>query len=147
VGTEENKATVRRFVDEVINRGNLAAVDELTGPNFVDHSAPPGVPENAEGAKAFFGMFRSAFPDLHATIDEEIAEGDRVVQRRTTSGTMRGAFMGMPPSGKEASWSGIHIIRLADGKLVEHWSVVDMLAMLAQLGFAPAPGRPAGVTR
>jgi steroid delta-isomerase-like uncharacterized protein len=147
MGVEENKANARRFVDEVINRGNLAAVDELTGPNFVDHSAPPGVPPTAEGAKAFFGMFHSAFPDLHATVDDVIAEGDRVVQRRTTSGTMRGDFMGMPASGKVASWSGIHIIRFVDGKLVEHWSVVDMIGMLTQLGFGPAQSQPAGVTR
>jgi steroid delta-isomerase-like uncharacterized protein len=138
MGVEENKANARRFVDEVINRGNLAAVDELTAPDFVDHSAPPGVPPTAEGAKAFFGMFHSAFPDLHATIDDVIAEGDRVVQRRTTSGTMRGDFMGMPASGKQASWSGIHIIRFVDGKLAEHWSVVDMIGMLTQLGFGPA---------
>jgi steroid delta-isomerase-like uncharacterized protein len=145
MGVEENKANARRFVDEVINRGNLAAVDELTAPDFVDHSAPPGVPPTAEGAKAFFGMFHSAFPDLHATVDDVIAEGDRVVQRRTTSGTMRGDFMGMPASGKQASWSGIHIIRFADGKLVEHWSVVDLIGMLTQLGFAPAPGEAGGV--
>jgi steroid delta-isomerase-like uncharacterized protein len=105
------------------------------------------VAPDAEGAKAFFGMFRSAFPDLHATIDDELAEGDRVVQRRTTSGTMRGDFMGMPASGKQAAWSGIHIIRLVDGKLVEHWSVVDMLGMLAQLGFAQGPGASSGATR
>ena len=142
---EANKASARRFVDEVINRGNFAVLDELSGPNFVDHTAPPGVPPTTEGTKVFFSMLRAAFPDLHATIEDQVAEGDRVVQRVTTHGTMRGAFQGMPASGKEATWSGIHITRYADGKVVEHWGVVDQLGMLAQLGFAQAPGQPAGV--
>jgi len=143
--TEENKASGRRFVEEVFNRGNLAVVDELTDPNFVDHSLPPGVPPGNEGFKAFVTMFRAAFPDLHYTIDDEIAEGDLVVQRSTGHGTMKGDFQGMPASGKEATWSEIHIVRFADGKVVEHWGVVDQLGMLAQLGFAQAPGQPAGV--
>ncbi len=143
--TEENKASSRRFLDEVINRGNLAVIDELTSPNFVDHSLPPGVPPGNEGFKAFLTMFRAAFPDLHYTIDDEIAEGDRIVQRSTGHGTMKGDFQGMPASGKEATWSEIHIMRFADGKVVEHWGVVDQLGMLAQLGLAQAPGQPAGV--
>ncbi len=143
--TEENKASGRRFVDEVLNRGNLAVIDELTGPNFVDHSLPPGVPPGNEGFKAFVTMFRAAFPDLHYTIDDEIAEGDRVVQRSTGHGTMKGDFQGMPASGKEATWEAIHILRFADGKYVEHWAVTDTLSMLQQLGFAEAPGQPAGV--
>jgi steroid delta-isomerase-like uncharacterized protein len=143
--TEENKASARRFVDEVVNRGNFAVLDELTGPNFVDHSAPPGVPPTIEGGKAFFAMLREAFPDLHTTIDDQIAEGDKVVQFTTAHGTMKGDFQGMPASGKEATWQSIHIIRFADGKTVEHWSVQDSLSMLQQLGFAEAPGQPAGV--
>ena len=145
MGIQENKASARRFVDEVLNRGNLAVIDELYGPDYVDHSVPPGVPPTIEGAKGFWTMFRAAFPDLHATIEDQFAEGDRVVQRITTHGTMRGDFQGMPASGKEATWSEIHIVRFADGKPVEHWGVVDQLGMLAQLGFAQAPGQPAGV--
>ena len=145
MGTQENKATGRRFVDEVINRGNLAVIDELYGPNYVDHSVPPGVPPTVEGAKGFWTMFRAAFPDLHYTIDDEVAEGDRLVQRLTAHGTMRGDFQGMPASGKEATWSEIHMVLFADGKPVEHWGVVDQMGMLAQLGFAQAPGQPAGV--
>ena len=145
MGTPENKFSARRFLDEVINRGNFTVLDELSGPSFVDHSLPPGVAPGNEGFKAFLTMFRAAFPDLHYTIDDEIAEGDRVVQRTTAHGTMRGDFQGMPASGKEATWSEIHITRFADGKAVEHWGVVDQLGMLAQLGFAQAPGQPAGV--
>jgi len=143
--TEENKAHARRFVDEVLNRGNFALIDELTGPNFVDHTPPPGVPATNEGAKAFFAMLRGAFPDLHTTVDDQIAEGDKVVQRTTTHGTMKGDFAGMPASGKEATWQAIHIIRFADGKTVEHWGVQDQLSMLQQLGFAEAPAQPADV--
>jgi predicted ester cyclase len=146
MGTQENKANGRRFIDEVVNRGNFAVIDELTGPNFVDHSAPPGVPATIEGQKTFLTMFRAAFPDLRYTMNDEVAEGDRVVQYVTGHGTMQGDFQGMPASGKEATWTEIHIVRFdADGKAVEHWGVVDQLGMLAQLGFAQAPGQPAGV--
>jgi steroid delta-isomerase-like uncharacterized protein len=146
--TEANKANARRFIDEVVNRGNVAVIDELAGPNYVDHTTPPGMPGGIEGLKAFVTMFRAAFPDLHYTIDDTIAEGDRLVQRNTAHGTMKGDFMGMPASGKEATWSEIHIVRFDDdGKAVEHWGVVDQLGMLAQLGFAQAPGQPAGVAR
>ncbi len=143
--TEANKASARRFVDEVVNRGNLALIDELLAPDFIDHSAPPGVPPNREGAKSFFAMLRGAFPDLHSTVDDQIAEGDKVAQRITAHGTMKGEFAGMPPSGKSATWQSIHILRFANGKTVEHWAVQDQLGMLQQLGFAEAPGQPAGV--
>ena len=143
--TEENKANARRFVDEVVSRGNLALIDELLAPDFVDHTGPPGVPPNREGAKTFFAMLRSAFPDLHVTIDDQITEGDRVVLRTTSHGTMKGEFAGMPPSGKSATWAAVHILRFANGKTVEHWDVQDRLSMLQQLGFAEAPGQRAGV--
>jgi steroid delta-isomerase-like uncharacterized protein len=142
---EENKAITRRFLDEVANAGNIAVLDELYAPDFIDHSVPPGVPGTTEAAKGFWMMFRGAFPDLHYTLEDEVADGDRVAQRFTAHGTMRGDFQGMPASGKEATWSEIHIIRFADGKVVEHWGVVDQLGMLAQLGFGGTPGEPAEV--
>jgi steroid delta-isomerase-like uncharacterized protein len=145
MGTQENKASASRFLEEVINRGNISVIDELWGANMVDHEAPPGVPPTVEGFKAFVAMFRTAFPDLHITLEDSIAEGDRVVQRTTAHGTMKGDFMGMPASGKSATWSEIHITRYENGKAVEHWAVVDQLGMLAQLGFGQAPGQPGGV--
>jgi Predicted ester cyclase len=145
--TEANKASARRFTDEVVNGGNLALIDELLAPDFVNHSAPPGVPATRDGTKAGMAMLREAFPDLHATVDDVIAEDDKVVQRTTAHGTMKGAFAGMPPSGKSATWQQIHILRFADGKQVEHWAVIDQLSMLQQLGFAEAPGQPADVAR
>jgi predicted ester cyclase len=147
MGTEQDKANDRRFIEEVLNRGNLSVIDELGDPNFVDHSIPPGVPPTIDGLKGFLTQFRAAFPDLHYTIDDQIAEGDRIVQRVTGSGTMKGDFMGMPASGKSARWSEIHITRWANGKAVEHWGVVDQMGMLAQLGFAQAPGQPAAAGR
>ena len=145
MGTEENKANARRMVDEVVNAGNLDLIDELLAPDFVDHSAPPGVPPTREGVKELMAMLRSAFPDLNATIEDVIAEGDKVVLRTRAHGTMQGELMGMPPSGKSATWDQIHILRFANGKEVEHWAVSDQLSLLQQLGFAQAPGQPAGV--
>ncbi len=144
---EANQASARRFVDEVANRGNFAVIDELLAPDFVDRSAPPGIPPTREGAKTFFAMMRGAFPDLHTTIDDVIAEGDKVVLRTTNHGAMKGEFAGMPPSGKSATWASVHIVRFANGSQVEHWGVDDQLGMLQQLGFAEAPGQPAGAAR
>lgn len=144
MGSEENKASARRFLDEVMNRGNVAVIDELTSPEFVDHNAPPGVPATSEGLKGFVSTFRAAFPDLHYTIEDELADGDRLVQRVVGHGTMQGDFQGMPASGKSATWQEIHITRFADGKAAEHWGVVDQAGMLVQLGFAQAPGQPVG---
>jgi predicted ester cyclase len=144
MGTQENKASARRFLEEVMNQGDVAVIDEVSSPDFEDHTSPPGVPPGNEGFKAFVGAFRTAFPDLHYTIDDELAEGDKVVQRVTGSGTMRGDFQGMPASGKSATWGEIHITRFENGKAVEHWGVVDQFAMFVQLGFVEAPGQPAG---
>lgn len=147
MGTEENKASAARFLDEVINRGNLGVIDELTGDGFVDHQLPPGVPAGIDGLKGFITAFRAAFPDLHYSLEDSIAEGDRVVQRTMAHGTMKGDFQGMPASGKSATWQEIHITRYAGGKAAEHWATIDQLGMLQQLGFAEAPGQPVGAGR
>ena len=89
----------------------------------------------------FIGGFRAAFPDLTYTIEDEIVDGDKVVNRTMGSGTMKGDFMGMKASGKKATWQEIHIARLdGSGKMVEHWGTVDMAGMLQQLGFGPGAG-------
>ena len=147
MSTEQNKAQAHKFMEEVMNKGNVAMIDELTAPNFVDHQAPPGVPPNREGVKGFVMAFRTAFPDLHYTVHDVVAEGDRVVERATGTGTMKGEFQGMPPSGKSATWEEIHITRFENGKAVEHWGVIDQMGMLAQLGFMEAPAQPAGARR
>ncbi len=138
MGAEENKKIVHRFVMEGLNKGNWAMVDEVISPSAVDHSLPPGVPSNRDGFKMFMTGFRAAFPDLTFTIDDEFAEGDRVVNRSMGTGTMKGDFQGMKASGKKATWQEIHIVRLdASGKIVEHWATVDQVSMLTQLGFMP----------
>jgi predicted ester cyclase len=139
--TEENKKTTRRLVMDGINKGNWAVVDEIIAPNAVDHSLPPGMPNDRNGFKVFMTGFRAAFPDLTYTIDDEIAEGDKVYNRSMGTGTMKGDFQGMQASGKKATWQEMHVVRFdANGKVVEHWATVDQVSMLTQLGFMPGPG-------
>ena len=139
--TEVNKASMRRFYDEVFNKKNGAAIDEFINPNQVDHAAPPGMPRGLQGAKQTITMYLTAFPDLHFTVEDIIAEGDKVVTRLTCRGTQQGAFMGIPPTGKQATTTAIDVNRFADGKSVEHWLNMDTLGLLQQLGAIPAPGQ------
>ena len=139
--TEANKASVRRFYDEAFNKKNRAAIDEFIDPNQVDHAAPPGTPGGLAGAKQTIGMYLTAFPDLHFTVEDMIADGDKLVARLTVRGTQQGAFMGIPPTGKHVTVTAIDISRMAGGKSVEHWIEMDTLGMMQQLGVIPAPGR------
>ncbi len=141
MSVEQNKAIIRRLIEEVINKGNIDLFDDLVAADLVDHALPPGFPPGAQGTKPFFRLLRAAFPDLHYAIEAAIGEGDYVAQRLTAQGTMKGEFMGMPPSGKHAVWSSMDVARLKDGKVVEYWGIEDQLSMLQQLGFAPAPGQ------
>ena len=139
--SDTNKALAARIPLEAFNRGKLEVIDEVIAANSIDHAElPPGMPPGNEGVKLLVKALRSAFPDFKITIDLQVAEGDLVVQHVTTTGTMKGEFAGMPPSGKTATWEAIHITRVKDGKIVEHWQVQDQLGMLQQLGFIPAPG-------
>ena len=139
MSAEQNKTLVRRFVDEVQSRGNIDAIDELCSPEVVNHSAPPGVPSNCEGIKQVTAMFRQAFPDSYFTIEDMIAEGDKVATRKTFHGTHQGEFMGIPPTGQQVSIGLIDIVRIVDGRVVEHWSMGDNLGMMQQLGAIPQP--------
>jgi predicted ester cyclase len=139
--TTDIKRTAERIPLEVINEGKLELLDELLAPNFVNHFEQPGVPPTREGLKQSLKALRTAFPDLRYTVDDAILCGDKVVQRISATGTMKGDFMGIPATGKRASWTEIHIARGVEGRLTEHWAVVDQLGMLVQLGIVPAPGR------
>ena len=141
MSTEVNKASMRRFYDEVFNKKNRAAIDEFIDPTQVDHAAPPGTPGGLEGAKHTVTMYLTAFPDLHFTVEDLIAEGDKVVARLTTRGTQQGAFMGIPPTGKQVTVTAIDINRIVGGKSVEHWLNMDTQGLLQQLGVIPAPGQ------
>jgi steroid delta-isomerase-like uncharacterized protein len=138
MSVEENKAAVRRFAREVVNRGDFAAFEALVAPDFVEHSSPPGVPPTREALRHFIEGFRAAFPDLETTEEDLVAEGDKVVYRGTIRGTHRGELMGVPPTGKRIEIGEIQIQRLAGGKLAEHWGQLDWLALLQQLGAMPA---------
>ncbi len=136
---DENKAIARRFVEEVQNKGNIGAVDEFLADDFVNHSVPPGLPPDREGVKQLFTMFRNAFPDFHAVIHDQVAEGDEVVTRKTFYGTHQGELFGIAPTGKEMAIDLIEILRVSgDGKITDHWNVVDQLGLMQQLGAVAA---------
>jgi steroid delta-isomerase-like uncharacterized protein len=138
---EENKAVVRRWVEEVQNQHRLDAVDEILAWDIVNHDAPGALPspQGAEEIRQLFSEMFTAFPDFHVEIEDQIAEGDKVVTLKRVSGTNLGEFMGMPPTGKQVEFPVIDIFRVADGKCTDHWSVIDYLRMMQQLGLIPTP--------
>jgi steroid delta-isomerase-like uncharacterized protein len=136
--TERNKVVIRRFVEEVQNKQRWDVYDELNDPEFVNHSAPPGVPADREGGKMFLQALAAAYPDAHFAIDDMIAEGDQVVTKKTLSGTNQGDFAGVPPTGKHVTLQFVDIMRVRDGRIVEHWLCMNQLSWMQQLGVIPA---------
>jgi len=137
---DENKTVVRRFLEEVFTGGNLELADEIFAPNYVLHD--PSVPQGArgpEGMKQYVAMYRSAYPDTRFTVEDQIAEGDRVVTRWAANGTQRGELMGIPPTGMPVTISGIEVDRIGDGRIEESWVIYDALGMMQQLGVIPVP--------
>jgi len=140
MSTEENKALVRRQFEAIWNGGNLALIDELYAPNYTNHD--PANPDQAPGPAGFtqrVGLYRTALPDLHLTVEDQVAEDDRVVTRWTASGTHQGDLMGIPPTGKSVSVTGMLISRIESGKFVEEWVNWDTLGLLRQVGAVPEP--------
>lgn len=135
--SQENKALVRRTIEDIYNQGNLAAVDQYVARDFVIH-APSGDIHGPTGAKHFVTMLREAFPDFHLTIEDQVADGDKVVTRWTAEGTHLGEFQGIPPTGKHGTMTGIDIDRVVEGKIVECWTNTDDLGLMQQLGVIPA---------
>jgi steroid delta-isomerase-like uncharacterized protein len=140
VHPEENKAVVRRFLEEVFSGGDLDLVDELFAPAFVlrDPSVP-GEVRGPEGMKQYVSMYRSAFPDTNFTVEGQIAEGDHVATRWTARGTHEGELMGIPPTGERVTVTGNEFDRVVDGRIEEIRVIYDALGMMQQLGFVPAP--------
>jgi predicted SnoaL-like aldol condensation-catalyzing enzyme len=136
MSVEENKVIDRRYIDEVLNKGNVAVIDEIMAPNYVGH-VPGMPPSDRDGDKQLIGMFHAAFSDIHFAIEHQIAEGDKVVHHGTMHGRHTGEFMGIPPTGKEVTMSGININHFVDGKVVESWGMLDMLGLMQQLGVVP----------
>jgi steroid delta-isomerase-like uncharacterized protein len=135
MSTEENKAVVRRAIDEVVNKGDLVVADEILASNYIYHFPTHDI-EGPEGFKEFIGMMRTAFPDLHVTIEDLIAEGDTVAARFTMRGTFKGELMGMAPTGKKLVFPEVVIIRFENGKEVEATAYANMLSFNEQLGIS-----------
>ena len=134
----ENKAIAKSFLQEVLNGKAVASVDKYVAANYVEHSVLPGLPNNREGFKELLNQFFNAFPDMKVTIEDIIAEEDRVVLRVTSSGTHKGEFMGIAPTDKSFSIGEIHIMRMENGQMVEHWGIEDNMSMMQQLGVIPS---------
>jgi steroid delta-isomerase-like uncharacterized protein len=143
VSTEENKAVVQRWFSEVVSNGDMDSLDEICAvchPSFVMvQGVVEPAPQGISGLKDLIARFRSAFPDLTATVDEQIAEGDKVVSRLTMRGTHQGEFMGIPATGKPFTVRGASIWEVRGGQLISEWVSWDSMSMLQQLGVMTAP--------
>ena len=137
--TLSNEAIYRRIIEEGFNQGNLAVVDELVAPGAREHQR--GAKDGIEGTKGTINYLRSAFPDFKITIDDVAVIGDMVWARQKGGGTNLGGFAGHPPTGIKAFTDVIDVVRIEDGKIVEHWGVPDQLGMMMQLGLIPQPAR------
>ena len=138
-----NKATVRRFLEEAFGQGKPEVVDEVLDPDFVCHdpNSETGEIRGADTVKGEVGYFHNAFPDFRWTVEDQLAEGDKVTTRYTLSGTHEGEFFGVPASGRRVEVSGINIDRFEGGKLVEEWASYDLLGAMRQLGAIPERGQ------
>ncbi|NOK60907.1 MAG: ester cyclase [Chloroflexi bacterium AL-W] len=137
---EENKQFMQHFVEQTINQKNLAIIDELVAEDFIEHIPFPGQGPGREGLKFAIGALLTAFPDMHWTIEEQVAEGETVISRFSWTGTHCGAFMGIPATEKSVESWGVVIDVIRDGKFSESRILMDSLGMLQQLGVLPAPG-------
>jgi predicted ester cyclase len=140
MSTDASKAVVRRLFEDILSDGELDVADEIIAAGYQDSGpvAVPGIPPGPEGMKMFATGYRTAFPDIHFTIEEQIAEGDVVVTRWTSTATHTGELDEIPPSNNAVNCSGVSIDRVVDGKMVEGWGVFDELGMLRQMGVIPS---------
>ncbi len=137
---EENKSLARRYVEQVLNEGNLDALNDLISPHYKRYLSPTATPLTPELQKQRLAGLRAAFPDVHLTIEDMIAEGDRVMVRMTLRGTHRGTFQGIAPTGKPVTVFALDVVRIENGQMVEHWGGPDLLNLLQQLGAIISPG-------
>jgi len=140
MSVEENKALVRRYMEETFNQGNLSVIDQLASSDFVYHHAT-GRDLSKEAYKKMSIMTQNAFPDVYMEIDDLFAEGDKVACRFTITATHKGEYQGIPPTGKKITFQGINIFRIADSKIAEIWSRLNLLGMMQQLGVIPPMGK------
>jgi predicted ester cyclase len=135
---EDNKATAMKFVERM-NKHDLSVIDEMFDPAYVEHELMPGIPPTRDGMKQIFGMWIKAFPDVKITVTHMVAEGDLVLIHHLTTGTNKGDFMGMPATGKTVKFDEMHLVRFANGKVVEHWGIEEAMKMMEQLGLMAEP--------
>ena len=139
MSADEIREVGRRFVEEVINKQNLAAADELVAENFVELDPLPGQAQGREGLRQILAMFFAAFPDLHWTVEEDAAEGEKLWSRFTWRGTHRGDFLGVPATGNQVEVNGVVIDRIVEGKMVDSRILMNELSLMQQLGVIPPP--------
>lgn len=133
-------SVVHRFVEEYQGQGKVEVAEELLAPNFVDHSPSPGFAPDRNGVLQLFALFRAGIPDLHAVIHEHLLDGDKVITRKTFHGTHTGELFGAKPTGNKIAVDVIDIVRVENGKMMEHWNVVNQLQLMQGLGLAPSGG-------
>jgi steroid delta-isomerase-like uncharacterized protein len=141
MSVNELKKANEHFYDEVFRRRNVGAIDELLADDFVEHNPAPGKSTDRQGAKALIGQVLAAFPDLELEVEREIAEGDTVATALRFTGTHRAEFAGIPATGRRVTVAVNEMTRFRDGRCTEHWGVVDMVGLMAQLGMAPGGAR------
>ncbi len=138
----ENKAVVRRFIEEIWNKRNMAVIDEIFAPNYVNHDpSSPDFGRGPESVRRLTSFYLSAFPDTRFTIDDQISEGDRVLTRWTARGTHQGDLRGIAPTGRKVTVTGMTVSRVSNGKIIEDYENWDALGLMQQLGAIPEQAR------
>lgn len=130
---KKNRKLARQVFEDILSEGDIGLIDELVAADYVGHT-PIMTMHGPTGARKFSSVIRNAFPDFQVTVEDQIAEGDRVATRWTGEGTHKGEFMGVPPTGARVSMNGIAIFRIAEGKAVEGWNNIDLLSVMKQVG-------------
>jgi steroid delta-isomerase-like uncharacterized protein len=139
MSTDRTDSLIRRMFEHGFNQGTFAVVDELVAPDGVTHTPTWDMPNNRDGLKQVIAMFRSAFPDLHCTVEDEISEGDKVAAHWTMRGTHKGPLLGNRPTGRQIRVQGVIFARTENGQIAETWTLLDQMSMLQQLGIIPPP--------
>ena len=136
----QNKSAMRRIYEEVWNQGKFGVLDEVVSTDYVGHlPTPPSAPSGREGLRWLIQMYRTAFPDIHVQVDDQIADGEKVLNRVTIQGTHQGQFMGIAPTNKKVKVGALVVTRFKDGQNVEGWAELDRLGLMQQLGVVPTP--------
>jgi predicted ester cyclase len=138
--TEKNKLLIRRYIEEVVNTGNVDDLASFISPNYIESHDPTGQSSGLEGAKKHILGVRETYPDLHVAVEQQIAEGDWVVSRITARGTHLGTWLGMKPTGKKVEITGVNIDRVVDGRIVEHGGAANLLGPLLEIGAVQVVG-------